>query len=149
MRLLVCVDFSRLTDLVVAEAVSLARATRASVVLVHVAPTEPALTSGGVGPPGGHRVPPVGLEQARATLDEIADRIRELGVEVRAELRTTDGTIHDAILEEVEAHRATYVVIGSHGRAVVVEMLLGSTAHSVLRKARVPVLVVPDQRVRG
>lgn len=144
MRLLVCLDFSPLSDRVVAEAVALARPSGASIVLLHVARTEPALTSGGVGPPGGHRVPPPNVDVLGARVAEVADRVRAEGLEARAELRLADGEIHDAILEEIAPHQATHVVIGSHGHSQVFELVVGSVTRGVLRAARIPVVVVPD-----
>lgn len=146
MRLLVGIDFSPLTDLVVAEATSLARATAGSIVLVHVARTEPVLTSGGVGPPGGHRVPAEELGARRETIEQIAAGVRRAGVEAIAEVRTCDTDPHAVLLEEIDAHRATYAVIGSHGHSTLHEVLIGSTTRGVLRGARVPVLVIPDPR---
>lgn len=145
-RLLVCLDFSPLGDRVVAESIALARLAKASVVLVHVARTEPVLSSGGVGPPGGHRVQPADAEELRAKIDEQAQRFLEEDLEVRAELRLTDGAVHDAILEEIDTHEASYVVLGSHGHAEVFEILVGSVTRGVIRGARIPVIVVPDPR---
>lgn len=146
MRLLVCLDFSPLSDRVVAEAIALARPSGASIVLLHVARSEPALTSGGVGPPGGHRVPPPNVEELRTRVGEVADRIRAEELDVRAEVRVTDARIHDAILEEADTHEASYIVIGSHGHAEVFEILVGSVTRGVLRSARVPVVVIADPR---
>ena len=144
MRLLVCLDFSPLSDRVVAEAIALARPSGASIVLLHVVRTEPALTTRGSGPPGGHRVPPAHVDEVGAKVAAVAERMRAEGLEVRPELRLADGEIHDAILEEIATHQASYVVIGSHGHSQVFELVIGSVTRGVLRGARVPVLVVAD-----
>ncbi len=53
----------------------------------------------------------------------------------------------DAVLREAEAQAATHIVLGSHGHAMVFELLVGSFTQAVLRRSRLPVLVVPVTRV--
>lgn len=48
-----------------------------------------------------------------------------------------------AIVDEADASDADLIVIGSHGRGGVAQLLLGSAADAVVRKASCPVLVVP------
>lgn len=48
----------------------------------------------------------------------------------------------EAILAEAARLGADAIVLGSHGHTAVGELLLGSTAHKVAQKARVPVLLV-------
>ncbi len=46
------------------------------------------------------------------------------------------------IIRVAEEEDVSVIVIGSHGRTDIVEMLLGSVAEKVVRKAKRPVLVV-------
>ncbi len=46
------------------------------------------------------------------------------------------------ILEVAEREDVSVIVLGSHGRSNFEEVLLGSVSEEVVRKARVPVLVV-------
>lgn len=50
-----------------------------------------------------------------------------------------------AIVEYSEKIGADMVVLGSHGHTTVGEVMLGSTAHRVAQKSRVPVLLVPAE----
>jgi nucleotide-binding universal stress UspA family protein len=53
--------------------------------------------------------------------------------------------IGDALIDVAKSHQAGLIVVGTRGRSNVKSMLLGSTAHEVVSKSTVPVLVVPDK----
>jgi len=74
---------------------------------------------------------------------------RFIGHAVRPRLRrvravVTSGTPCEEILKAARRRGAGLIVIGTHGKSKAARMLLGSTAESVLRRARVPVLAVPS-----
>jgi nucleotide-binding universal stress UspA family protein len=142
MRVLCCVDFSAHCDRVVAEAVSLARPAAGEVILLHAARAEQPLTSGGVAPPGTHSVPPSDIAERRSKLEAKVAGVRGQGVEVRGVL-VVDEDPAEAVLREAESLAATHLVVGSHGHAVVFELLVGSFTQSILRRSKLPVLVVP------
>ncbi len=48
------------------------------------------------------------------------------------------------ILKVARRHRADLIVLGTRGAGNAARLLLGSTAHAVLRHARIPVLAVPS-----
>lgn len=58
------------------------------------------------------------------------------------EVIVAEGKAGDQILLHVEKTKADVVVMGSH-RYSLLEVLIGTTTHSVIAKGRVPVLVVP------
>jgi nucleotide-binding universal stress UspA family protein len=142
MRLLCCVDFAPHCDRVVAEAVSLARPAAGEVVLLHAARAEEPLTSGGVAPPGTHPIPPPDIAERRTKLEAKVASVQGQGVDVRGVL-VIDEDPAEAVLREAEALHATHVVLGSHGHAMVFELLVGSFTQAILRRSKVPVLVVP------
>jgi nucleotide-binding universal stress UspA family protein len=47
------------------------------------------------------------------------------------------------ILAEAERTDADYIIMGSHGHTALYDLLVGSTTHGILRKARCPVVVIP------
>jgi|SRR5579864_5513472 len=53
-----------------------------------------------------------------------------------------EGGCVDAILGVAERWNADLIIVGSHGRGGIARALLGSVAEGVLRRARVPVLVM-------
>lgn len=59
-----------------------------------------------------------------------------------AEVVIAEGRTEAQILEHVESRNADLVVIGAHTEASVIERLIGSTARSLVKSCRVPVLTV-------
>jgi len=54
-----------------------------------------------------------------------------------------EGKPVEALLDAVKEHKATLIVVGSHGEGAVSAAFLGSTALKLLHHSDVPVLVVP------
>jgi nucleotide-binding universal stress UspA family protein len=86
-------------------------------------------------------------QTARAELERLAERLCA-GVSVNTML--LEGRAHVAILGSLDTTACDLVVMGTHGRPWYQQVLLGSTAETVLRASPVPVLVVhnvvPTQR---
>jgi nucleotide-binding universal stress UspA family protein len=139
------VDFSDITDQVVAEAKTLALTFGGRVVLVHA--VRPPIIINEYAPEA-ERLAEDEQQSAETALGRWHRELQSSGVEAEAVVR------HDypvaAILEEAHQARADYIVMGSHGRTALHDLLVGDTAHGVLRKAPCPVLIVPAPRyVRG
>lgn len=80
-------------------------------------------------------------DEARDTLTQwIAEPARNR--EVSTNLHIEAGAANTAILAHADAIGAGLIVVGAHGKGFVKRLLLGSTTSRVLRKSRVPVLVV-------
>lgn len=87
------------------------------------------------------------VEEARAGLQQsVSDASRTHGVV--PELRVEDGLPGVAIPAYAQAAPADLVVVGAHGSGFLQRMLMGSTASTLLRKSKCPVLVV-KQEPRG
>jgi len=63
------------------------------------------------------------------------------------EIVVTQGDTVDCILQEVEARACDLIVMGYHPRGRLEEAIIGSVSRSVLRRSKVPVLLVrlPEQ----
>jgi nucleotide-binding universal stress UspA family protein len=139
-RIVHATDFSSEAEAAEAEAVRLARALGAELVLVHVS-VETALY--GETAFGMKQVTSIYEEQARwaeARLAERAERIAAGGVPTRWSRRT--GVPHEEIVKAAVEENAAYVVLGTHGRGGMERAMLGSVADRVVRSARCPVLTV-------
>ena len=60
-----------------------------------------------------------------------------------AEVRTREGSVVDAILDEATERKAGLIVMATEGHHGVLDALRGSTTEQVLRRAPCPVLAVP------
>lgn len=79
-------------------------------------------------------------EAAQTLFDEATEEADEHGVALRTALE--HGRPTREILKYVDANDVDHVVMGSHGRAGVTRILLGSVAEAVVRRSPVPVTVV-------
>ncbi|MFY9923520.1 MAG: universal stress protein [Opitutaceae bacterium] len=140
--ILVPIDFSDVTNRVLEKAVELARALTGRLVILHVIQPPVNLSASD----------PILIENtARITVaaekaaDKHLDRLRKTlladfdAVEV---LRVTGAPVAQ-ILEQASGLPADYIVLGSHGHTAVYDLLVGSTAHGVLKKSSCPVIIVP------
>ena len=78
--------------------------------------------------------------EAQDAANSLAETLTEMGFEVK--VRIERGIPFKEILRVESEEDVSLIVIGSHGRSNVEEMLLGSVSEKVIRKAKKPVLVV-------
>lgn len=80
--------------------------------------------------------------EARATeeITSIVDDLTSWGFKVKAMIEKGIPLVE--ILRVAEAENVDGIIIGSHGKSNLKEMLMGSVSEKVIRKATVPVLVV-------
>jgi nucleotide-binding universal stress UspA family protein len=91
--------------------------------------------------------PPVGFDdqvadRAKEVAEEGAELARATGFEATSEVARTADSIWRALLTLADDHDAGLVVLGSHGRTGLSEVLLGSVAAAVTQHTARPVLVV-------
>lgn len=83
----------------------------------------------------------------REVLEQFSETAKAAGSEKRAaaadEILVKSGNPVDQILAQAEKRNCDLIVMGSYGHGILEEAVMGSTARRVLRKAKVPVLVVP------
>jgi nucleotide-binding universal stress UspA family protein len=79
-------------------------------------------------------------EEAWKEMDNIRASLQDMGFKVR--LRVERGIPLPEILRVEQEEGVSLIVIGSHGKSNVEEMLLGSVSEKVIRKSGTPVLVV-------
>ena len=140
--ILVPIDFSYVTTSVLERAVELAKALEARLVVLHVIQPPVNLSASD----------PILIENTTritAAAEKAADKhLERLEKGLQADfgnvgiLRLTGAPVN-RILEQAELLPADYVVLGSHGHTAVYELLVGSTAHGVLKNASCPVIIVP------
>lgn len=140
--LLVALDFSAVAD---AQLDVVTRfATPDNVIhLLHVAEPDPSFIGMEAGP--GEVRDQVAREFRREheQLQAMAAPLRTAGHEVHPLL--VQGPTIQTILAETERVGAGMIIVGSHGRGKLFDLVVGSVSAGVIRKATVPVLVVPSR----
>ena len=133
-RICCAIDLSPASRAALTHAISVARASRAELILVHAR----ARTGGGTlfAPPARKRA----SEEAGDALARWTAYARET-VPVTTSVEPS-GSPAEAIVRVVEDFSCDLIVIATHGRSSVFRAALGSVAENVLRLAPCPVLVV-------
>jgi nucleotide-binding universal stress UspA family protein len=151
--ILYATDLGRSAPAVLRHALSLARAYGGRVICVHA--VEP------LGPSARHMVDLYAGKEVSAEGEErrwrelqrsLAERLQAFcleepcraadGRDLLAGVRVERGRPDQVILDEARRSGADAIVMGSHGHSSVGELFLGSTAHRVVQRATVPVLLV-------
>ena len=142
MSLLVAVDFSSVSDSQLEIVGRLARPNR-EIFLLHVAEPDPTFVGMEAGPDEVRHQVAVEFKREHDQIHDLAGRLREQGHEVNALL--VPGPTVQTILEQAEKLEAEVIVVGSHGRGKLFDLMVGSVSAGVIRKSPVPVLVVPSR----
>jgi nucleotide-binding universal stress UspA family protein len=140
-------DFSPASRAAFARAVELARANRARLTVLHV--IVPPVMYGADSyplPQTYDRVIASIREHAQKELGKLVARAKARGV--RAKRLLVEGIPHDRIVRAARAHRASVIVLGTHGRTGLARLFLGSVASRVIATAPCPVLTVRGRAAR-
>lgn len=142
--IVVAVDFSNGTELVLSSAVKMAKALGEVIHLVHVVDDTPLYTMYGMYPeeiPAMNEYRELANEGAKRRLEDARVKVAESGVSVSTEI--LEGKPQDAIVEYVAKVESEMVIVGTHGHSAIGSVLMGSVASGLVRQSEVPVLVVP------
>jgi len=132
--ILVPTDFTENSDHAFKHAVVLARQNNAKIYLLHVL-TELEKTN----KERAHKVLNQDLNDfAQKELKNHPDDVANF-----VEPMTAAGNPVHRILETADSLKADVIIMGTHGKGIIDHALLGSISEKVLKKARVPVFIVP------
>lgn len=142
--ILAAIDFSDVTERLVALARELALAHGGTLYLIHVEPPEPSFVGYEPGPQ--HVRDQVARDAVQHFKEENAlrDQLRAEGIDAHS--LVLQGVVVDTLLAEAEKLSADLLIVGSHGHGAVYHLLLGSVGEGLLMRATCPVLVVPARR---
>jgi nucleotide-binding universal stress UspA family protein len=141
--ILVPLDLSRAAVRVCNAACNLARLTQGRLILLHVVTPPPLVLSDAYAFDAG-QLAKMSAETEKATVRRLQALARHCAKrKVRATTVHLSGPPAGTILARAASSRAAYIVMGSHGHGAMHDLLVGSTTHGVMKKARCPVLVVP------
>jgi nucleotide-binding universal stress UspA family protein len=145
--MLVPIDFSGVTDAVLAEAVRLARALNYKVWLMHVAEVEGMNISIEGLPANTREQAAKDLHVQHHKMDEYQKAIACEGLDVTATL--VEGQPAEKILEKADRLKPELIVVGSHGHGALYHLVMGSVCESLIRQSPCPVVVVNGKPTLG
>ena len=80
------------------------------------------------------------VKKAREEMDRLREELEREGFKVKTII--AEGHAAEKIVRIAEEENASMIVIGSHGKSNLKAALIGSVSEDVVRKAKVPVVVV-------
>ncbi|MDJ0984515.1 MAG: universal stress protein [Desulfobacterales bacterium] len=162
-KILYATDLSENARYAFAYAVSLADLYKASVTMIHVLPEVPALLDqsviGYISEDRWKEIKSQQVDEAKEALigkrrDHLAikEALHQFSEDVKQQQAgdgfTTDdiivqrGNPVEEIIKSAEEIKCDLIVMGTHGQSTLEDVMLGSTARRVIRRSKVPVLVV-------
>lgn len=143
-RILVATDGSKLSNMAVEHAISLADITGAEVVALKVVPRYPqTYFEGGVALAAAEvaRIEKQWNDEAMEAVNAVKAAGQKLEVKVKPVTVKSD-LIAEAIIAAAKRNKVDLIVMASHGRKGIKRLLLGSETQQVLTHSHIPVLVL-------
>ena len=140
-NILALVDFSPVSESVVSKAGELAMQYDAKCWIVHIAAPDPDFIGYAVGPQHERDHRAEVLWEEHRTLQAWKTGLENKAVKCDALL--IQGDLPHAVIEEANKLNADLIVLGSHGRSMLYEILVGSTTEYLLKHSKVPLVVMP------
>ncbi len=164
-KILYATDLSESARQAFAYAVSLAEAYGASLSILYVMSEDPTMEAGIIGYVGETRWREIKQQNLREAREALIGKqrahlaIREGLTQFAAantmatkpvttnEVFVLRGNPVDQIIQTAESEACDLIVMGTHGHGIIADAVMGSTARRVIRRCRIPVLVVrlPDE----
>jgi nucleotide-binding universal stress UspA family protein len=137
MNILVAIDLSSASQMILVKAKTLALALPAKVCLLHVIEGETDFLEDETDLDQGQQEFP----EAHKDLQKEVDGFRQSGIDTKGLL--SQGSVVDVILQKSKQLEIDIIIIGTHGHGGVHHMIFGSVSEGVLRDTPCPVLVIP------
>ena len=144
MNILVAVDLSAASDQVIEAARGVADLTGASMYVLHVVEADPEVVVYDADPEVAQTRIARDFPLEHKRLSALVQKLKEQGLDANSWLARGPGVA--STLKEAAKLEAGLIVVGTHGHGAVYDALIGSYSAGIIRKSKLPILVVP---VRG
>lgn len=141
MNILVAVDLSPASEKVIEAARGVAKLTGVSVFVLHAVETEPDFICPDTDPESARKLVAEQFPLEDSGVKKLAEKLTDDGLDASALL--VCGPSVDKTLQEAEILDAGLIVVGTHGHGAVYDVLIGSYSAGIIRKSKLPILVVP------
>ena len=142
-KILVPIDFSDITTDVLDYAIHQAKEDFGSITVLHVTAPNPIFPGPDAEPVMIQTYVDEELEHEKEELYAITEHIKKHGIEAHSIL--LQGSIIDSIIDEAIEMHADMIVMGKESHGLLYRTLLGTTSEGVIRRSRVPVLIIPEK----
>jgi len=139
--ILIAVDLSESSALVIKKGMELAIKMEASVILSSVIPmyVDYLQSQMSMVPTPWDEIYTAQKEAAIKELKLVQDKFPNIPIEIYVEV----GNAKDVVIEKATKDKVDYIVVGTHGRTGFTHVVMGNTAEYIVRHATMPVMVVP------
>ena len=144
MKLLVALDFSDRTEKILKQVKKIAKPLQANVWLIHNAEPGPDALEFRADPLSARESLAKKFHQEHQQIQNIAEQLRTEGLQAKALL--VHGPTVETIIDTAEKLDVNMIILGSHGRGAMYQLILGSVSAGVIHKSRRPVLVIPTRK---
>lgn len=140
-NILVSITFEVENKILIEKAVEIAEKFYAKIWIVHIAAPEPEFVGYDVGPQYIRDDRAKELRKEHKLIQQYAEELKARNIE--SESLLIQGATVEMILEETQKLNIDLLIIGHHEHGLLYEAFVGSTAPGVVKKSKVPVLIVP------
>ena len=109
--------------------------------LIHVADPEPDFAGNKIAVHSDRMALANQFHEEHKSLQNTAKELRQENIDCIALL--VQGSFADTILDKANELDVDIIVVGSHGKGMAKQLLVGSTSEAILESSKIPVLVVP------
>ena len=140
-NILIGIDFKDEPDVIIEKAVELANKFQSKIWLLHAVAPEPDFIGYDAGPDSVRNFRAEELKNENNLLSNYAKQLKDKGY--KADALLIMGATAATILSEAEKLQADLIILGHHEHGFLYKVLFGDTASEVIKKAKIPVLLVP------
>lgn len=140
-NIIIAIDFSESTRRIVDAAIEVAKAFSAHLYIIHVAAPNPDFVGYESDPQSERDAVAAHYHQEHRELGAFSAEARQQGIAATALL--VQGPTVEKLVQERERLQADLMVVGSHGRGAILQLVIGSTSEGLIRKAGCPVMIIP------
>lgn len=152
-KVLIALDYDPTSQKIAEEGYLLAEALKAKAILLHIVANEFHYSSLEYSPITGFAgfidtdpSKPGSEELARTVSLEFLEKMKKHLGNTTIKIMVEDGDIAGGIIKAAKENHADIIVIGSHSRRWLEEILMGSVAEKVLHQTSIPLYVIPARK---
>lgn len=143
-NILVTLEIEEQSQVLVEKAKTLAEKFDSKIWLLHVAAPDPDFVGFDVGPQYIRDSRAEELKEEHRFVQKFADELRNANIEAQGVLLL--GATIDMIIYEANKLEVDLIILGHHQQSLLEKIFVGSTASEVIKKADVPILIVPLEK---
>jgi len=152
-KILIALDYDPTAQKVAETGFILGKAMNAEIVLLHVISDFMYYSSNEYSPVIGYTgfidmgpIQPANTEALEKASVKYLEKFREHLGDNKIQLLSKEGNFADTILNTAKEENADLIVIGSHSRKWLENILMGSVTSTVLHKTSIPLLIIPTKK---